>query len=66
MVHMLTIGDDFLQFVIASAKIVTLVLVPFPISLFNLFNHFNGHIRQYSRIQQGHYIGIFSNWHLVP
>ena len=40
MVHMLTIGDEFLQFAIASAKIVTLVLVPFPISLFNVLNHF--------------------------
>ena len=33
---MLTIGDNFLQFAIASAKIVTLVLVPFPICLFNI------------------------------
>ena len=39
MIHMLTIGDEFLQFAIASDNIVTLVLVPFLICLFNVLNH---------------------------
>ena len=45
---MWTIGDDFLQFASASAsaKIVTLVLVPYPICLFNVLNHSYGQIGQ--------------------